>query len=108
MPEYLYECPKHGEFETTHSIMIKLEVCPKCVEEGVDPPNEVKRLINCMTKGVVELTGNELTAKVREDANQMQREMYSSEKKYSNMLGEGHYQQLQQRIDYSKRNRGDY
>jgi hypothetical protein len=108
MPEYLYECPKHGEFEETHSIMVKLEVCPKCIEESIDPPNEVKRLINCMTKGVVELTGNELTAKVKEDANQLQRDAMKSTDLYANLIGESKYQELQQRIDYGKRNRGGY
>ena len=43
---YLYFCEKHGEFEAEHSIKDKLEVCPKCVEEGADPPNEVVRLIS--------------------------------------------------------------
>ena len=43
---YLYYCEIHGEFEVSHSIKEKLTECPKCVEEGVNPPKEVKRLIS--------------------------------------------------------------
>ena len=34
MPTYLYECPKHGEFEHEHSINEELEYCPKCEIEA--------------------------------------------------------------------------
>jgi len=44
MPTYLYECPIHGEFESEHSIMEKLEHCPKCETEHL-LPQKVKRLI---------------------------------------------------------------
>lgn len=46
MTTYLYECPIHGEFEYEHSMKEKLEDCPKCKEENIDPPNKVTRLIN--------------------------------------------------------------
>ncbi len=52
MPTYTYICEKsdnhdsHGEFEEFHSINDKLEVCPICVKEGVNPPNKVTRLIS--------------------------------------------------------------
>ena len=46
MPTYLYLCEKHGEFEVTHSIKEKLEDCPKCIEEGINPPMKVERLIH--------------------------------------------------------------
>lgn len=42
---YVYFCEKHGEFEYSHSIKEKLETCPFCIEEGIIPPNFVKRLI---------------------------------------------------------------
>jgi hypothetical protein len=45
MPTYLYKCEKHEEFEYEHSIKEILEFCPKCKEEGIDPPNKVIRLI---------------------------------------------------------------
>lgn len=43
---YTYKCPIHGEFEVEHSIKDKLEDCPKCKEEGIDPPNKITRLIS--------------------------------------------------------------
>lgn len=104
MPTYLYECPKHGEFEESHSITIKLETCPKCKDDNIDPPGELKRLINCSSKGVVELTGHELASKMKEDITQLKKDMAGSEKVYSNMLGEGNYQNLQQKIDTNKKN----
>lgn len=53
MLTYLYECPKHGEFEHQHSITEELEFCPFCQSECqtdlivVSPqvPHKVKRLI---------------------------------------------------------------
>ncbi len=44
MPTYLYFCEKHGEFEIFHSIKEKLEFCPKCEEEGLEP-QKIERLI---------------------------------------------------------------
>lgn len=44
MPTYLYLCPVHHEFEHEHSIKEKLESCPKCEEEKLEPQS-VKRLI---------------------------------------------------------------
>jgi predicted nucleic acid-binding Zn ribbon protein len=43
MPNYLYECPIHGEFEHEHSITEQLEFCPTCPDLGGRP--KVKRLI---------------------------------------------------------------
>jgi len=45
MPTYIYKCGTHGEFEEIHSITNKLEDCPKCKEEGLDP-QKVTRLIS--------------------------------------------------------------
>ncbi len=44
MPNYLYKCEEHGEFEVFHSIKDRLEYCPKCEEEKLDP-KKVVRLI---------------------------------------------------------------
>jgi putative FmdB family regulatory protein len=44
MPTYTYKCPVHGEFDTEHSVQIKLETCPKCEEEKL-VPQKVTRLI---------------------------------------------------------------
>lgn len=102
MPTYLYLCPIHDEFEEYHSITTKLTHCPKCKEAGKD--QEIKRLIAPGgSKGVVELTGHDLIAKAKSDAKQFKRDVYSSEKLYSNVVGEGHYQGLQKSIDKHRR-----
>lgn len=45
MPTYLYLCKEsHGEFEVDHSMSEKLELCPKCKEDGKESP--VTRLIS--------------------------------------------------------------
>jgi len=98
MPTYLYECPDHGEFEEFHSMSTKLEDCPKCKDEGKEP-QKLKRLINSTSKGVVELTGQDLVNKVKADAKQMQRDAAKDEKVYANMLGESKYHDLQTRMD---------
>lgn len=107
MPTYLYECPIHHEFEEYHSMSKTLELCPKCQEEGLEP-QALKQLINCATKGVVEIYGHELVAKMKDDTNKLKSELKTSEKLYSNILGESHYEKLQQKIDYNKKNRNHY
>ncbi len=99
MPTYLYLCEQHGEFEQEHSIKIKLEVCPKCQEENINPPLPVTRLINNCTIGVVELTGQDLVDKVKSDAQNLKKEMSKSTNTYANMLGESRYHQLQTKLD---------
>ncbi len=103
MPTYLYECPHHGEFEEYHSSSIKLEDCPLCQEEGKADIGKVKRLICGTNRGVVELTGQELTAKLKDDVKKLKKDMNNSEKVYSNMLGEAKYENLQRNIDKSRR-----
>lgn len=101
MPTYLYECPVHGEFEEFHSMTIKLEHCPTCEKENVT--SEVKRLICGTSKGVVELYGEDLVSKTKEDIRKMKTDMHKSEKVYANMLGEDKYQKLQTQMDKNKR-----
>lgn len=102
MPTYTYKCPIHNEFEEFHSISIKLEHCPKCKEESnVETP--IERLISLTGKGVVELYGDELVAKVKEDAKKLKKEVYSNEKTYANMISEDRYQKLQTAYDKNKR-----
>jgi len=98
MPTYLYECPDHGEFEEYHSMRDLIEDCPKCKDEGKEP-QKVKRLICGTTRGVVELSGQELVDKVKADGKQLQRDAAKSEKLYANILGEDKYHQLQTRMD---------
>ena len=103
MPTYLYICEKkHGEFEEFHSMSIKLEFCPECEKEGTK--TEVKRLISPGgSRGVVELTGQDLVNSVKQDAQRIQNEASRDAKKYANLIGEAKYEQIQQRMDKQRR-----
>jgi putative FmdB family regulatory protein len=101
MPTYEYECPNHGIFEEYHSISIKLEYCPQCKEAGKE--QEIKRLISLGSKGVVELTGQDLVDKCKADAQVLKKDAAAKEKVYANLLGEQKYQDLQVRLDKQKR-----
>ena len=110
MPTYLYVCGslanpgKHGEFETEHSIKIKLTECPHCVEEGIkDQP--VERLIASATPGKVELQGQDLADHIKSDAKRIQREAARNENVYSNLIGNDRYQQIQTQMDRRTRKR---
>lgn len=103
MPTYLYECPSHGEFEEFHSMSKMLEVCPHCQKEGVEP-QKLKQLINCMSKGTVELLGQDLLDKCKADAQKIKGDAAKSEKVYANLLGDDKYQALQTRLDNQKKN----
>lgn len=99
MPTYLYLCTTtHGEFEEEHSIKIKLEFCPKCQEEG-RPNIKIERLINCTSKGTVELYGQDLVDKCKADAKQLQHEASKDANKYASLMGEDKYHQLQTKMD---------
>lgn len=102
MPTYDHECTneecKH-EFEDFYSITKEPPTtCPKCQQETV------KRVLSQGgSRGVVELTGEELKAKLKDDVRQMKKDIYSSEKLYSNFLGESKMEQVQRRLDRQKR-----
>lgn len=103
MSTFLYECSeKHGEFEREHSVHIKLEFCPLCEEEGV-ANIPIKRLINCSSKGKVELYGQDLADKVASDTKALKKEIYSSANSYANFLGDDKYQKIQTSMDKQKR-----
>lgn len=101
MPIYEYECPVHGIFEEEHSILIKLEFCPKCKEEGKE--QSIKRLISLGGRGVVELYGQELIEKCKSDAKKIEQEASKNENKYANLLGEDRMHKLQ--TDFDRRRR---
>ena len=101
MATYLYECPIHSEFEEEHSMKTKLDFCPKCKENGVE--TAVKRLINCVTKGVVELYGQDLIDKVKVDSKNLQKEAAENANKYASLLGEDRYHKLQTQMDRRRR-----
>jgi putative FmdB family regulatory protein len=101
MPTYEHRCDSClHEWEDSYSIKAEPpKVCPECKQETA------RRMISLGGKGVVELTGNELVSKVKEDTAKLKKEVYSSEKAYSNFIGEHHYENLQKKIDNQKRNR---
>lgn len=101
MPTYEYECPKHGIFEEFHSMSIKLEHCPECEKAG--ETIEIKRLISLGSRGIVELTGQDLIDKIKSDTKQLKKDAAKDEKIYANLLGEDKYQQLQTKMDQRKR-----
>jgi putative FmdB family regulatory protein len=101
MPTYELKCNRcEHEWEDFFSITAPVpQTCPKCKKKG-----KVKRLISGGSgRGIVELSGNELIAKSKEDANKLKREAYSSEKSYSNIIGENNYQNIQSKMDKYKR-----
>lgn len=104
MPTYLYECKTHGEFEEYHSMSVTLEDCPKCQAEGTEV-QKLKKLINCGTRGVVELTGSDLDDKIKADVQQLKKDMHKSDKVYANLLGEQKYHELQTKMDRAKSGR---
>ena len=102
MPTYDHECTneecKH-EFEDFYSITKEPPTtCPKCQQETV------KRVLSQGgSRGVVELTGEELKAKLKDDVRQMKKDMHKSTNVYANLLGEERYHKIQTEIDRRKR-----
>jgi putative FmdB family regulatory protein len=103
MPTYLYYCDIHGEFEEMHSVTTELTICPKCIEEKIDPPKSIKKLINCFNQGGnVLLNPDDMIAKARADGKKIAREASKNENLYASLLGEDKYQSLQCQIDKRK------
>jgi putative FmdB family regulatory protein len=101
MPIYEFLCNedecKH-EWEVHQSMSApNPEECPKCHSK-----EKIKKLISLGSKGIVELYGNELVAKVKEDAKKLKQDAAKDEKLYSNLLGETRYEQLQTKMDQQK------
>jgi putative FmdB family regulatory protein len=94
MPTYLYECDTHGEFEEYHSITTKLEDCPQCQKENL-PSKNLKRLISGGSgRGIVELTGHELTAKTKEDVRKMKHRAATDVNYHANIVGESKFNKM--------------
>lgn len=103
MPTYLYLCePQNKEFEEYHSITMVLETCPECEKCNLEP-HKPKRLICGTTKGVVELYGQDLVDKCKDDVKKMKSEMNKNANVYANMLGEDKYHKLQTKIDRQRK-----
>lgn len=99
MPTYEHKCEtcKH-QWEDEYSIKVDPpKVCPECTAETV------VRLISLSGKGVVTLAGQELTDKIKGDAQALKREAASNEKVYANLLGEEKYHNLQTKLDSQKK-----
>ena len=103
MPTYEYECPVHGIFEEFHSMSEKIENCPMCEKDGKVQP--VKRLISLSGKGVVVLTGQDLAAQIKSDANKLAQTANSNERVLADIVGHDKYHQLQLNEDKKARNR---
>lgn len=103
MPTYEHQCQVETcqhVWEDTYSIKVDPpKICPKCGAESA------KRLISLGGKGVVELSGQDLINKVKEDTRQLKKDMSKSETIYSNLLGHDKYEALQKKIDASKKDR---
>lgn len=100
MPTYEHKCTScEHEWEDEYSIkQDPPKVCPKCLQETA------KRLVSGGSgRGVVELTGQELIDRAKQEGKQLAKEAANSEKVYSNLLGEGRYHNLQTRMDRRKR-----
>jgi putative FmdB family regulatory protein len=101
MPTYCHQCTNtecNNEWEDIYSLSAEPpKVCPKCNQETA------KRVISYATPGTVELTGNDLTDKLKADTKQLKKDMQKSDKMYANMLGDDKYHQLQTRMDKQKR-----
>ena len=90
MPLYDYRC-KSDEckyiFEALHKIADpKPSECPKCGHK------EVTKLLSAI-HGTVELTGNDLKAKTKEDVKKLKHEAANNEKVRANLVGEEKYQE---------------
>jgi putative FmdB family regulatory protein len=101
VPEYEYTCQNtecNNEWCETHSIKENARTtCPACKQETA------KRLISGGSgKGIVNLSGNDLVAKVKQDAAGLERHAANNENYAANFVGDI-YQKKQQQIDTAKR-----
>jgi putative FmdB family regulatory protein len=93
MPTYIHECTdkecKHT-WEDFYSIVEDPpKICPKCGKETA------KRLIaGGSGRGIVELTGHELKAKVKEDARKIVKDSQRNENIVANFVGEERYSKI--------------
>ncbi len=102
MPTYAHQCQNKDcshEWEDDYSIkQDPPTTCPQCKQKTA------KRLISGGSgRGIVELSGNDLVAKVKADAQQLKRDASKKESVYANLLGESKYQDLQSRMDKQRR-----
>jgi len=104
MPTYFHVCENpdcNHEWEEEYSIKADPpKVCPKCGQETA------KRMISGGSgRGIVELTGHELSQKIREDAQKIKSDAARSDKTLANLVGEQKFHQLQTERDRVPRRR---
>ena len=102
MPTYEHKCQDtdcQHEWEDEYSIkQDPPKACPKCLKETA------KRLISGGSgRGSVELYGQELVDKLKQDVKQLKSDMHKSDKVYSNLLGDANYENLQRKMDARKK-----
>lgn len=109
MPTYEFKCQaevdgKECAHEWEEVLSIKSpnpEECPQCKTKG-----KILRLISGGSgKGIVELTGQDLVDKTKDDIKKLKGDMNKSANTYANLLGEDKYHALQTKIDRQKRDR---
>lgn len=99
MPTYDHACTKcSGYFEDIYSMKDPIPTkCPLCQEEGF-----VKRLISRPSKGVVELTGQDLKDHIKQEAGKAVLEARTNENFLANFIGEQKYHSSQLSKSYEK------
>lgn len=103
MPTYCHVCKDENckyEWEEEYSIKDDPpKICPKCKQETA------KRVIAAAVGGTVELYGQELVSKLREDGAKMRKEVYANEYKYADIIGSDKYQAITKQMENNKKNR---
>jgi putative FmdB family regulatory protein len=84
--EFMCDCQYRWEDILHHADPIPT-VCPDCNQEG-----KVKRLISLTSHGKVELTGNELKIKLKEDGRKLKAAASKDENLYANLVGPQNYE----------------
>lgn len=103
MPLYDYGCKneecKH-EWEVQHKLADSgPSECPKCGHK------DVGKLLSAV-RGSVELTGQELTAKIKSDAKKINLEAQTNERMCANLVGENKYNANVSAIDKARKDIG--
>jgi|SRR5271166_537831 len=100
MPTYEYQCEDCQHlWEDFVSMSAPLpDECPSCKAKG-----KTKKLISLGSRGVVELTGQDLVDKLKGDVQQIKKDAAKDERVYANLLGDDKYQAIQTKMDDQKR-----
>lgn len=103
MPTYEFRCDSnncnHEWEEILHMSDPDPEECPKCHAKG----NIVRLISGGSGRGIVQLEGDELVAKVKADAQKLKEEAHRDERVYANLIGDARYEQIQTKLDKQKR-----